>query len=98
MKHRDSVLPSQPESPRRCLRISAARNGLLTLSDNRGHILAEAASASDRFVAVSGKVNVTRERTFYAKTGDWFALLRVGSFVLLLITTVREPKIATNNG
>ena len=76
----------------------AARNGLLTLSDNRGRILAEAASAPDRFVAVSGKVNVTHEQTLYAKTGDWFAWLCVGSFVVVLITAVRKSKVMRCNG
>src|SRR5204862_7338896 len=51
----------------------SARNGLLTLSDNRGRILAEAATVTGRFVSITGKVNVAREKTFYAQAGDWFA-------------------------
>jgi apolipoprotein N-acyltransferase len=62
----------------------SARNGLLTLSDNRGRILAEAATVPGRFVSISGKVNVAREETFYARTGDWFAWLCVAVFVSLL--------------
>jgi apolipoprotein N-acyltransferase len=62
----------------------SARNGLLTLSDNRGRILAEAATAPDRIVSVTGQVTVSRERTFYARTGDWFAWLCVASFVSML--------------
>jgi apolipoprotein N-acyltransferase len=62
----------------------SARNGLLTLSDNRGRILAEAATAPDRFVSVTGKVNVSREETFYTRAGDWFAWLCVAVFVSLL--------------
>jgi len=62
----------------------AARNGLLTLSDNRGRILAEASTAPGRFVSISKKVNVSREETFYARTGDWFASLCVGMFAILL--------------
>jgi apolipoprotein N-acyltransferase len=61
----------------------SARNGLLTLSDNRGRILAEAATAPDRFVSVTGKVNVVREETFYTRTGDWFAWLCVSAFIVL---------------
>ena len=38
----------------------SARNGLLTLSDNRGRILAEAATAPDRVVSVTGQVTVSR--------------------------------------
>ena len=62
----------------------SARNGLLTLSDNRGRILAETATVPDRFASITGKVNVSREETFYARTGDWFAWLCVTVFVTLL--------------
>ena len=62
----------------------SARNGLLTLSDNRGRILAESETVPDRFVSITGKVNVSREQTFYARTGDWFAWLCVTVFVSLL--------------
>lgn len=62
----------------------SARNGLLTLSDNRGRILAEAITAPDRFVSISGNVSVVREETFYARAGDWFAWLCVAVFVSLL--------------
>src|SRR5947207_3172819 len=62
----------------------SARNGLLTLSDNRGRILAEAATVPGRFVSITGNVNVSREETFYTRAGDWFAWLCVAVFVSLL--------------
>jgi apolipoprotein N-acyltransferase len=62
----------------------SARNGLLTLSDNRGRILAEAATVPGRFVSITGRVNVSREETFYTRAGDWFAWLCVAVFVSLL--------------
>ena len=62
----------------------SARNGLLTLSDNRGRILAETATVPDRFVSITGKLNVSSEATFYTRTGDWFAWLCVAAFVTLL--------------
>jgi apolipoprotein N-acyltransferase len=68
----------------------AARNGLLTLSDNRGRILAEKATLPGQFVSLNGSVNVTREQTFYTRTGDWFAWLCVAGFVLLLVTRHRQ--------
>jgi len=61
----------------------SARNGLLTLSDNRGRIVAEMATVPGRFVSITGKVNVAREETFYTRTGDWFAWLCVAMFVIL---------------
>jgi len=62
----------------------SARNGLLTLSDNRGRIIAETATVPGRFVSITGKVNVAHEQTFYTRTGDWFAWLCVAMFVILL--------------
>ena len=66
----------------------SARNGLLTLSDNRGRILAETATALGRFVSVTGKVNVVRKETFYTRTGDWFAWLCVSAFIVLAARTI----------
>ena len=72
----------------------SARNGLLTLSDNRGRILAESETAPDRFVSITGKVKVSREQTFYARTGDWFAWLCVAVFVSLLAFQLLTPSQA----
>jgi len=62
----------------------SARNGLLTLADNRGRILVELPTTSGRFVSMSGNVNVSREETFYTRSGDWFAWLCVAALVILL--------------
>jgi apolipoprotein N-acyltransferase len=62
----------------------AARNGLLTMSDNRGRILAEASTVPGRFVSISGTVNVVREETFYTRTGNWFAWSCTVIFLILL--------------
>jgi apolipoprotein N-acyltransferase len=75
----------------------SARNGLLTLSDNRGRILAETETVPDRFVSITGKVNVSREETFYARTGDWFAWLCVAVFVTLLAFQLLVPSQAAKN-
>jgi apolipoprotein N-acyltransferase len=75
----------------------SARNGLLTLSDNRGRILAEIETAPDRFVSITGKVNVSREQTFYARTGDWFAWLCVAVLVSLLAFQRLVPSQAGEN-
>ena len=68
----------------------SARNGLLTVSDNRGRILVEVATVPDRFVSVSGKVNVAREKTFYARTGDWFACFCVAMFGVSVASQLSE--------
>jgi len=62
----------------------SARNGLLTLSDNRGRIQTETTTMPSHFVSITGKVNVSREETFYTRAGDWFAWLCVAVFVSLL--------------
>jgi apolipoprotein N-acyltransferase len=66
----------------------SARNGLLTLSDNRGRIISETATVPGRFVSISGKLNVAREETFYAQTGDWFGWLCVGAFAVLTASRI----------
>ncbi len=76
----------------------SARNGLLTLSDNRGRILAEAATVTGRFVSITGKVNVAREKTFYAQAGDWFAWLCVAMFIVLLASRFLEWKMVKKMG
>ena len=73
----------------------SARNGLLTISDNRGRIPAETATAPGRFVSISGILNVAPEKTFYTRTGDWFAWLCVAAFVVLLASRLlMRPPIA----
>jgi apolipoprotein N-acyltransferase len=76
----------------------SARNGLLTLSDNRGHILAEAATVTGRFVSITGTVNVAREKTFYTQAGDWFAWLCVAMFIVLLASRFLEWKMVKKMG
>jgi apolipoprotein N-acyltransferase len=71
----------------------SARNGLLTLSDNRGRVLAEAASAPDRFVSITGTVNVARDRTFYSETGDWFGWVCVALLIVLFVVRWKREKV-----
>jgi apolipoprotein N-acyltransferase len=59
----------------------SARNGLLTISDNRGRIVAEATTVPDRFVSISANVNLAGATTFYTRTGDWFAWLCAAMFI-----------------
>ena len=64
----------------------SARNGLLTLSDSRGRILAELPTAPGRFVSITGTVSVPREKTIYTQTGDWFAWICIAIFFALLVS------------
>jgi apolipoprotein N-acyltransferase len=71
----------------------SARNGLLTVSDDRGRIIAETATVPGRFVSIGGKVNVGGATAFYTRTGDWFGWLCVALFVFLLAARLfsRQP-------
>ncbi|MES2219335.1 MAG: nitrilase-related carbon-nitrogen hydrolase, partial [Acidobacteriota bacterium] len=51
----------------------AAKNGFLTLSDNRGRILAQTRSDSAPFATLIAKVPVAHAWTLYVRWGDWFA-------------------------
>ena len=71
----------------------SARYGLLTLSDNRGRVLAEAATQAGRFVSITAQLNIEQERTFYTRTGDWFAWVCVAAVVILLASRFLWPKM-----
>lgn len=51
----------------------SARQGLLTVSDSRGRILAEKASGAASFATLVARVPAAHERTVYVRYGDWFA-------------------------
>lgn len=56
----------------------AAKEGLLTVSDDRGRLLAERSSgASAPFASVVANVSVRNDATLYARYGDWFAWLNI---------------------
>lgn len=67
----------------------AARGGRLTVSDDRGRVLAEARSADVPVASVLAEVRVGRAGTWYARLGDWFAWLAGAAFLAALVTAVR---------
>jgi apolipoprotein N-acyltransferase len=50
-----------------------AGRGSLTISDNRGRVVAEARSDEARFVTLAAPIPGGRERTLYSRWGDWVA-------------------------
>jgi apolipoprotein N-acyltransferase len=56
----------------------AAKEGLLTVSDDRGRVLAERTSASAPFATLVASAPVRHNPTLYAQFGDWFAWLNIG--------------------
>jgi apolipoprotein N-acyltransferase len=66
----------------------AARRGYLTVSDNRGRILAETQSNSAPFATLLVDVPAVHDNTIYLMFGDWFAwvVLALLAFTLVRLT------------
>ena len=70
-----------------------AKNGLLTVSDDRGRILAEKPTRSDgTLVTMLAAVPVRHDSTLYQKWGDWFAWVDIIALVVLLMFYITNPK------
>jgi apolipoprotein N-acyltransferase len=69
------------------------KQGVLTVSDDRGRVIAQQASNTAPFVTVIASVPVHNDPTFYARHGDWFAWANAGLFVVLMLSRifVRKP-------
>jgi apolipoprotein N-acyltransferase len=62
----------------------AAKNGYLTVSDDRGRVIAEARSDSGPFATLVADVPVGREHTLFQRWGNWFAWVAVGALAAAL--------------
>lgn len=63
----------------------AAKQGLLTVSNDRGQVLAERSShASTPFASLVADIPVRNTPTLYARFGDWFAWLNLALLLLIL--------------
>jgi apolipoprotein N-acyltransferase len=67
----------------------APRQGILTVSDDRGHVLAERDTGSAPFATLVASVPVVHEETLYARFGDWFGWLSVALVVICVATGIR---------
>jgi apolipoprotein N-acyltransferase len=71
-----------------------AKVGLLTASDDRGRILAEASTHSDgSIVTMLAAVPVRHDSTLYQKWGDWFAWVDLAAFAVLLMLWLTNRKV-----
>jgi apolipoprotein N-acyltransferase len=64
----------------------AAKQGLLTVSDDRGRILAQQDAATVPFASLIALAPVRHDDTLYVRFGDWFAWLNVAALGVLLVT------------
>ena len=71
-----------------------ARDGRLTLSDDRGRVLAETSSVESDAQLV-GELPLRRTRTLYARWGDWFAWLCVAGLAFVLWRALPVRGLAT---
>jgi apolipoprotein N-acyltransferase len=55
--------------------VRAAKNGYLTVSDNRGRVVAETRSDAAPFATLIASIPAAHSATFYLLLGDWFAWL-----------------------
>ena len=70
----------------------AAKQGYLTVTDNRGRVLAEARSDSSAFATLVAEVPVAHDTTIYLRLGDWFGWLAILIFVFSLVQLYRVRK------
>lgn len=68
----------------------APRHGILTVSDDRGRILAERATNAQPFVTLLAQVPVHHTSTLYARWGNWFAWLCVLLLFLAFLSTAKR--------
>ena len=70
----------------------AAKNGYLTVSDDRGRILAETRSDSAPFATLLADVPVEHESTLFQKWGNWFAWVATAALALALTRLAMFPR------
>jgi apolipoprotein N-acyltransferase len=72
----------------------APKQGVLTMSDDRGRIIAEKNTGSAPFATLLGPIPVRHSATLYARFGDWFAWCSLAIFVFSLSRAFRvgEPR------
>ena len=70
----------------------AAKQGYLTVRDDRGRILAENRSDSAPFAALVADVPVAYNTTLYLLLGDWFAWLVLATLFFTLVQLYRLRK------
>jgi apolipoprotein N-acyltransferase len=66
--------------------VRSANEGFLTVSDDRGRILAQRDAATVRFASLLATAPVHHDDTLYTRWGDWFAWLNVAGLIALVLS------------
>lgn len=69
--------------------VRAAKKGYLTVSDDRGRVVAETRSDAAPFATLLATVPATHSETVYLLLGDWFAWLACALLVLAIVQLCR---------
>lgn len=70
----------------------SVKQGILTVSDDRGRILAQRTTGDAPFTSLVADVPVRHDATLYARMGDWFAWLNLVALCLLLTAWRRRAR------
>ncbi len=70
----------------------APKEGLPTVSDDRGRVLAEQRSDAAPFATVLADVPVRHDKTPYVRFGDWFAWVVLAMLVVLVVVGFRGDR------
>ncbi len=71
----------------------APKQGILSVSDNRGRVLAERSTSDAPFATLVATVPVQHESTLYDRFGNWFSWLNLAVLLILIATSItREVK------
>ncbi len=65
--------------------VRAAKNGYLTVSDNRGRVVAETRSDAAPFATLMASIPAAHSATLYLLLGDWFAWLACALLVFAVV-------------
>jgi apolipoprotein N-acyltransferase len=71
----------------------APRHGILSISDDRGRVLAELATDSAPFAVLIAAIPVEHQATFYAQFGDWFAWLNLVVLIVVLFSPSKSAAV-----
>jgi apolipoprotein N-acyltransferase len=70
----------------------APKQGILTITDDRGRVLAERETNSAPFASLVAAVPVRHDDTLYARWGNWFAWVNIAGLVLLIVSGIGKER------
>jgi apolipoprotein N-acyltransferase len=72
--------------------VRSAKQGLLTVSDDRGRILAEQSSSAGPMGFVVTTAPVRHDDTVYLRCGNWFGWTNVAGLLVIILLPVRRKR------